>query len=452
VRRDLAARASFRDPAGHVSERDGELCRSIAPAFLDVYRSVQASGLYEELQRDNLLVQHREVPQGPGLTLVPERVPFISYPHEWTPRQLRDAALLTLEIADRAERRGMVLRDASAYNIQFHRGRPLFIDTLSFRPRVAGEPWLAYGQFCRHFLAPLALAALVNPELLRLAASYADGIPLPVASRILGWRGRLRPGLLVHLHLHAAAASRATRTPTPTSSSIPPQRLRQIIEGLRDTIVSLPLERGATQWEEYAGGAHYSEAARQQKAEFVAAVAREAAPASLWDLGANTGELARQFAPRSGYALALDLDLGCVERCYASAAAEGLPVVALWVDLLVPSPASGWAGEERASLLDRGPADLVLALALIHHLAITGRIPMSRIAEWLARCGREVIVEVPDTSDVMVQRLLGATRSEGTYGGPAAFRAAYEPWLDLRRAEELPGIPRTLFHLTPRRS
>ncbi len=449
----LAERASFRDPAGRVTERDGILTRTITPAFAPTFQAVAASGLLDELQRDHLLIPHTEgpAPADGGLELLPERIPFISYPYEWTPVQLRAAALLTLEIAERARVRGMVLRDASAYNIQFHRGRPILMDSLSFAPRVAGTPWLAYGQFCRHFLGPLALATLSNPELVRLAALYPDGVPLPVASQTLGWRGRFSPGVLVHLHLHAAAESRAGRTtPVAPPPLVPEQRLRQILEGLRSTIDALPQSTHQTAWLGYDGGSHYSDAARGAKTAFVAAAVEHARPRSLWDLGANTGELARQHAPKDGYALAADIDLGCVEQGYLAAAKAGLPVVSLWTDLLAPAPASGWAGEERASLLDRGPADLVLALALVHHLSISGRVPMTRIASWLARCARQTVVEVPEPEDALVQRLLTGSRSEGTYGGAPAFREAVQPYFDIAREATLPGIPRTLFHLKRR--
>lgn len=447
----LAERASFRDPAGRVTERNGVLSRSIDPAFVPTFRAVAATGLLRQLQDEQLLIDHREEPDpAGGLRLYPERIPFISYPYEWTPPQLRAAALLTLDVADRARRHNLVLRDASAYNIQWHRGRPLLIDSLSFAPRTAGAPWLAYGQFCRHFLAPLALAALTQPELIRLTALYPDGIPLPVASKVLGWRGRLRPGLLVHLHIHAAAERRAGATATKAPPPVPNQRLAQILDGLRSTIEALPRPARQTTWMGYDGGAHYSDAARSTKSAFVRAAVECVVPKSLWDLGANTGELARQYAPADGYALAADIDLGCVERCYAESAEAGVPVVSLWTDLLAPSPASGWAGEERASLLDRGPADLVLALALVHHLSISGRVPMDRIANWLARCARHAVVEIPEPEDPLVQRLSSATHSEGGYDGSLGFRAAAAAFFDIVTETKLPGIPRTLFLLRRR--
>lgn len=446
----LAERTSFRDPAGRVTDEQGVLARTLDPAFLPTFEAVAATGLLHELQQEGMLIDHREERDASGrLRLLPERVPFISYPYEWTPAQLRAAALLTLDIADRALRHGVVLRDASAFNIQWHRGRPVLIDTLSFAPRIPGQPWLAYGQFCRHFLAPLVLAGLSQPELLRLAALYPDGIPLPVASRSLGWRGRLRPGVLVHLHLHAAAAGRPQQVP-PTSQAIPDRRLHQILDGLRSTIEALPRTARPTTWLAYEGGMHYPEAARAAKASFVEAAVRQVRPTSLWDLGANTGALARQFAPPNGYALAADSDLGCVEQCYRDSSRTGSPVVSLWMDLLAPAPASGWAGEERASLLDRGPADLVLALALVHHLTITGRVPPDRVIQWLARCARHVVMEVPEPEDPMVQRLLSASHSERPYAGIAGFREAMTRWFDLVEETPLPGIPRTLFLLRRR--
>lgn len=421
--------------------------------FRLTFRATSNSGLLSSLQGAGLLVAHEEhgTDDRGGLLLRPERLPFISYPYEWVPSQLRDAALLTLELASRALASGHTLRDASAFNVQFARGRPIFIDSLSFAPRVSGDPWLAYGQFCRHFLAPLALATLVEPELIRLTGLYSDGIPLPVARRILKWRGLFRPAVLVHLHLHALADERPQRTAKESRArSVPDRQLGQTIDGLRYAIESLPWKTPRTTWIDYEGGSHYGEEDRQLKAAFVARSVTQVRPVSLWDLGANTGDLARTHLPQQGYALTVDSDLACCETSYARSRTARQSAIPLWMDLRTPSPSSGWAGEERASLMERGPADLVLALALVHHLTISGQVPLPRVVAWLGTVSRHLVIEFPGPNDPMVRHLAEQQRRSLADYHRAAFEAALEPEFAIRDRQELSGIDRTLYLLQRR--
>ena len=200
---------SFRDPSGFVFERQGELYRQVNVIHAEHYDHLVASGLYDHLVRSGLLIPHQEVeipasePTRAYRVLKPERIDFVSYPYEWSFGQLRDAARVTIKAQAAALDHGMSLRDASAYNIQFQRGHPLLIDTLSFEKLPEGSPWVAYRQFCQHFLAPLALMSHRDVRLGQLLRIHLDGIPLDLAVRLLPWRTRLRPSLLLHLFLHA---------------------------------------------------------------------------------------------------------------------------------------------------------------------------------------------------------------------------------------------------------
>jgi hypothetical protein len=205
--------SSYRDPSGFVFRHDGTLYRHVAPSYAPHYDALLASGLYRELVGANLLIPHREMSDGelpsPGAyrILAPQQLAFVSYPYEWCFGQLRDAALCTLEVQRRALARRMTLKDATAFNVQFLHGRPLLIDTLSFERYREGSPWVAYRQFCEHFLAPLFLMARVHPDAGRLFRPYLDGVPLTVAGRLLGIRALLAPGALLHLHLHATSVT-----------------------------------------------------------------------------------------------------------------------------------------------------------------------------------------------------------------------------------------------------
>ena len=191
---------SFRDPAAFVFTRDGVLYRQVNLAGRAVYDALMASGLYEELTASRDLVRHAEV--DPALAaddrayrvLQPERVPLISYPYEWCFSQLKDAALLTLRLQRAAMKRGMSLKDATAYNVQFDAGRPVWIDTLSFEPLRVGAPWVAYRQFCEFYVAPLALMRHTDVRLHQLLRTFLDGVPVDLASRLLPGHTRLFQG------------------------------------------------------------------------------------------------------------------------------------------------------------------------------------------------------------------------------------------------------------------
>ena len=192
--------SSFRDPSGFLFWRDGTLFRHLNESYREDYRMLMNSGLYARLTIKRFLIPHTEIDDH---TIKPEIIPFISYPYEWCFSQLKDAALLTLQIQKEALDTGMILKDARAFNIQFLNGAPIFIDTLSFERYRAGEPWMGYRQFCQHFLAPLALMAYDDARLNTLSRVFLDGIPLDLAARLLPWRSMMRPSLFIHLHAHA---------------------------------------------------------------------------------------------------------------------------------------------------------------------------------------------------------------------------------------------------------
>ncbi len=153
-----------------------------------------------------LLIKHEEIESEKStfpnvfLSIRPSQIPFISYPYEWSFSQLKDAALLTLNIQNIALEYNMSLKDASAYNVQFNDGKPIFIDTLSFEKYKANQPWVAYQQFCEHFLAPLVLMSRVDMRLNKLLCTNIDGIPIEIASKLLPITTYFKFGLLAHVH------------------------------------------------------------------------------------------------------------------------------------------------------------------------------------------------------------------------------------------------------------
>jgi hypothetical protein len=406
--------SSFHDPAGFMFVREGVMYRQVNQSFAEDYEHFQRSGLMDSLARDGLLVPHEPAARSLRASeqayavLRPDIVPFISYPYEWSFGQLQDAAILTLELMGRALDRGMVLRDASAFNIQFVGARPILIDGLSFGRYAADRPWEAYRQFCEHFLAPLALMARVDLRLGHLHAEFADGIPLGLASSLLDCRSWVRPGLLVHLHLHAATQRRfAGRVQAAADGRLSLAKLRALVEHLRSTVEGLAANPRPTSWADYEATHSYSVRALESKQELVRSFLRRLRAASVFDCGANTGRFSRVAADVGARVVALDSDVGAVNDHYAllkrTSRDRVLPLVC---DVLNPSPAAGWALAERASLVQRGPCDAVLALALLHHLVITNNVPLTHVAAFLPRLGWGAIVEFVPPEDPQVQMLL----------------------------------------------
>ena len=451
--------ASFRDPSGFVYERDGRLLRQVNQSFEDEWRAFHASALRRELVSGRLLVDYQEAPlelawnELATAVIEPERVELVTYPWEWSFSQLKDAALLTLDAQDRAAAAGFTLRDASAYNIQFVRGRPILIDTLSFEPATPNEPWLPYRQFCEQFLAPLALMAYRDARMSLLMRPFPDGIPLDLASSLLPVRTRISAGLTSHIHLHARAQGRSrsregASQPAPRVSNL---GRRALVDHLRRTIENLRAPRITSHWSDYETTSTYSEAAAAAKLRVVRELLALAPGRWVWDIGANQGWFSLAAAETGRQVVALDSDAASVDAFYRRLRKSGeegiLPLV---LDIANPSPGVGWALEDHRSLLDRCNADVVLALALIHHLAIARNVPLDRISALFARLSEWLIIEWVPKSDPMVAGMLA--HREDIFGEyeEAAFRRAFEADFDFLRGELIPESGRVL-HLLRRR-
>jgi ribosomal protein L11 methylase PrmA len=453
--RHLMLPSSFRDPNGFLFEKNNRLYRQVNTSYVPHFEHLISSGLCEELERRKLLIGHQQVSSELALNnqahcvLEPERVPFISYPYEWCFSQLKDAALTTLTIQKIAFEHGMVLKDASAYNIQFHQGRAVFIDTLSFETYVPGQAWTAYRQFCQHFLAPLALMSLCDIRLRRLLRTNIDGIPLDLAVRILGWRARLRPSLLLHLCLHAKSQQRYADSITSLKQvrKRPISRLAfmGLIDSLETAIGRLTWKPGGTTWGTYYQQTNYTDAAMEAKKQIVAGLLTAIRPETTWDLGANTGVFSRIAAEAGSSVVAMDIDPAAVEQNYL--AGETASVLPLLFDLCNPSPSLGWANEERMSLEERGPADAVLALALIHHLAISNNVPLYRVAEFLSHLGKWLIIEFVPKEDSQVKRLLAGREDIFPRYDEPGFESAFGYYFEIVEKVPIAGTLRTMYRM-----
>ena len=448
--------ASFRDPSGFVYREDGKLLRQVNPIYKKDYELLMSSGLYDELIQDGLLIEHTEVENKTESeaykVLQPTLVPFISYPYEWSFSQLKDAALATLRIQSIALTHGMGLKDASAYNIQFVDGKPLLIDTLSFEAYETGRPWVAYKQFCQHFLAPLALMAQKDVRLSQLLRVYIDGVPLDLASNLLGGMSKIKPSTAMHIHLHARSQSKhaalGSEKPVESTRQLSSQGLKALITSLESAIKAQNWHPKSlnTTWGDYYDEHSYSKAGFESKKTIVDGFLAKAKPTSVWDLGGNSGVFSRVATKRGFQTMCFDDDVVAIEYNYLELKKSGetklLPLV---VDLTNPSSSMGWAHSERKSLAERGPCDTVMALALIHHLAIANNLPLEDVADYFARLGKNLIIEFVPKGDSMVKRLLASREDIFPNYTEAGFEEAFKTRFRIVDKQKVVGSKRIMY-------
>jgi len=486
--------SSFRDPSGFLFFENGTLFRSVSLLYQQNYDHLMRSGLYDKLVADDLLIPHREVQppaeasghcearerrSNPYKILQPDIVPFISYPYEWCFSQLKDAALALIRIQKQALDCNMSLKDASAYNIQFLKGKPILIDTLSFEIYKENQPWVAYRQFCQHFLAPLSLMASRDIRLGQLMRIYIDGLPLDLVSRLLPISTWFKPALLSHIHLHAKAQKRYAKLGTAPFSqpfvipakagiqgksdsknkrgipSVSPKvtkhSLIALIHHLESAITSMQWHPASTEWSNYYEDTNYSQAAMDHKKRLVEAYLSESKPHTVWDLGANTGVFSRIATAKDIDTISFDVDPAAVEKNYRQMREnQETKLLPLCLDLTNPSPSIGWANEERLSLIERGLADTVLALALIHHLAISNNVPFSHIAAFLSQVCRFLIIEFVPKNDSQVQRLLRSREDVFPDYTQDHFEASFQDDFSIHKREQIVDTQRTLYLMEKR--
>lgn len=450
---DSVLPSSFRDPSGFLFLRDKTLYRQINAVYRDHYGKLIGSGLYDILVQKKLLIPHDEVtiPAEKAETafkiIKPYPLPFISYPYEWCFSQLKEAALLTLEIQKKSLEYGLTLKDASAYNVQFLDAKPVFIDTLSFERYEPGKPWTAYRQFCRHFLAPLALMQYTDIRLGQLFRTSIDGIPLDLASSLLPLRTWFNAGILIHIHLHAKSERKYADVHVPVQPrEISRNSLLGLLDNLTTTVEKMHWLPEGTEWAGYYQDTNYSSDSFDHKKEIVNRYLKTVNPKTVWDLGANNGSFSRIASEKGIFTIAFDIDPACVELNYREIVQRNeqnlLPIL---MDLTNPSPAIGWQHEERSSLVERGPGDMVLALALVHHLAISNNVPLQRIAEFFSTIANSLIIEFVSKHDTQVQKLLANRKDIFNEYNLENFEKSFSQYFTLEEKTPIPKSERILY-------
>jgi len=403
--------ASYRDTSGFVFTHEGEVYRHVHPGYESHYEKLMTNGLYDELVKKERLIAHCEITDlerfgfNDGKVLLPQQIPFISYPYEWSFDMWKDAALLTLQIALTSLKKDMILKDATPFNIQFCKGKPVFIDTLSFENYEEGKPWIAYHQFSECFLAPLLLMHYCHPDTNKLFSVYPNGIPMDVLVNLLPKRSRWNMGTFLHVHLQAKFSGKQRQKPA-RENNFSKQKLELLLKGLESFVQKLSPKKVKTAWDDYYTDTILGDDYLAAKTTLVRSFSNFVDFKTVIDLGANDGHFSLLFGDDKNV-IATDADCNCINDLYLNLKKEKRTnILPLVNNLTTPSPAIGWNNTERESITTRLKADLVLALALIHHLAIANNVPLQLIADWLQPMGEDLIIEFVPKSDEKVKLLL----------------------------------------------
>jgi SAM-dependent methyltransferase len=413
---------SFRDREGRVYYRDGRVFRALSARALADWRALESTGFFDRASRDGRIVPTREADAPPDeltttadtwvAALEHDRLPFVSYPYEWCFGMLRDAALLHLDLMLEALAEDLILKDSSAYNIQWIGAHPQHIDIASFERWQRGEAWVGYRQFCQLFLYPLMLTAYRRLPFHPWLRGSIDGVTPQDCNRLLTIRDHVRPGVFTHVFLQSmllAAASKpsASLRRDLKSVGLGKEIITRNVRGLRKLIAGLRWKKSSSEWSTYADQHPYSAHDEEAKRAFVKRAVASRRWGLVWDLGCNTGAYSRIAAENASYVVAMDGDCLAVEHLYQHLKSEGSrSILPLVVNLADPSPGLGWDGRERRPLTARTPVDLTLCLALVHHMVITANVPLTEFVDWLARLRSHLVIEFVTREDPMVQALL----------------------------------------------
>jgi len=441
--------ASYKDPSGFVFQVNGKIYRQVNKVYAENYDHFIGSGLYEVLTGKHYLLSHTEIKDNITsgeewyITLLPEQLSFTSYPYEWCFEQMKDAALLTLEIVKIAVGKGMILKDATPFNIQFNKGKPVFIDTLSFEKYDASLPWIAYRQFCETFLFPLWLAHYHKTGFQHLLGVYPGGIPVEIAAKLLPGKSGLNPGVWLHVRLQNKLNK--SKVSNKTTHSFTKNKLLNLVSHLESIIQKLD-NSNKTNWSNYYTENINSPEYLHEKEKIILDLLSKARGNKALDLGANDGQFSLLAAEKGYDVVATDNDEQCINNFYKKIKKLNIAaILPLCIDITNPSPASGFDNRERAAFSERIQPDIVMALALIHHLVIGKNIPLSMVAEYLSRLAPQLIIEFVPKEDEKTQLLLQNKKDIYTEYSKEGFESCFGLYFNFNTAKQVGDTGRFIY-------
>lgn len=449
--------SSFRDPSGYVFIEDNKVKRVINPIYFEQYKALTDSGFYQTLFDKKYLIPHQEVSKTDSkISIEASKIPFVTYPYEWSFLQYKHAALLTLKIQKLCLHNNFILKDASAFNITFHEGKPIFIDTLSFDFYQENNPWLAYKQFIMHFLGPLVLTKYFGQDHLKTLSQNLEGISLQKLSQLLPFKSYFSPTIVTNIHLLAKYDKKYESDKKTVNNNLSKASQIKLLDGLYDFISNLSVNE-KTEWDHYYNQINYDEKAYQFKKEVVKDWFLSIKGESLIDIGGNDGTFSRELKDVANLIIVADVDPNAVEQNYKQVLKNKektiLPIVA---DVLNPSANYGFNNEERFSFIDRvkdSNLDGCLALAVIHHITLSGNIPFSLSAQFFSKMAPNLLIEFPTRSDSWVQFLLDSKRefkSHFDFYNEENFEKEYSVYFEIINKQKIASSERILYSLKRR--
>ena len=442
--------ASFRDPAGFVFQSNGKWYRQVNQSYASNFNKLKVSGLLESLISQNKIVPHNEIQENLSgnpdwfVTLLPRQIPFLSFPYEWPFELLKDAAILTLDIAMEAMKFGLILKDATPFNIQIISDKPILIDTLSFELYDESKPWIAYRQFIETFLCPLVLASYRGAEFIGLLMQNPNGIAINFCASQLPFSSRLNSLSALHIHLQSKVS--VETSPVAKQASFSSDKLNRILTHLKSGIQNLKLKQKKSSWNKYYDCSVLKANYVEEKEKLVHSYFETVKPLTCLDIGANNGHFSRLLSEWGALTVAIDNDPLCINDMYLEARKNNnqnlLPLV---IDISNPSPAIGWDNLERSAFLQRKKFHLVLALALVHHLAIGKNLPLEMIAQSFSNLGEWLIVEFVPKSDEKTKLLLSQREDIFEDYNEKAFEKSFSSFYSIKSKSKIAETDRILY-------
>jgi len=466
----VAESGSFRDPSGRVYELGGRIIRGIDGATAEDFEKLSREKFFiRGMEKGGIIPSTQIVSEefsGEDFSgnvswagfLEHEKIPFISYPYEWSFSMLRDAALLQLGILEDAFNAGWMMKDATPYNIQWRGAKPVFIDTPSFLPRMKGEQWVSYRQFCMLFLTPLMLKGYLDINHTDILRANLDGLTPPEAACYFRGLSRFRRGVLSHIFFPATVERSIAKR---ERDAVPVQKRKGVIQSdamvlgliqqMKRLVTSINRPIGHTDWSKYELTHSYEDMDFKEKEAFVNVHSGSRHRSMVWDIGCNTGHFSKIVAKFSETVIAIDGDHDAVEQLYLrESAQENSNILPLNLNLANLSPAQGWAGSERKAFDKRGRPELVLCLALIHHMRISANIPCALFLDWLSSLKSEAIIEFVDRSDEMVIKLLANKKEQYDDYSLEIFERQVRERFEVIASQDLKGGKRRIYMLRPK--
>jgi precorrin-6B methylase 2 len=457
---------SFRDRTARVFHYDGKIFRGLSDVALREWEALSSTEFFRRFSERGAIVPTRRLDPVPvplmsaggswTAVLEHEKLPFVSYPYEWSFEMLRDAALLQLDLVLAALDEGIGLKDASAYNVQWKGASPVFVDLASFYKRAEREPWVGYRQFCQMFLYPLLIQAYRDVPFQPWMRGSIDGIDADVCRNLMSARDYLRGGVLAHVYLQAKAQKAYNSTTRNVRADLQKAGFdRRIIkanaERLRSLVAGLQWHPAQSTWSDYLKCGHYEASDAEQKRAFVTSVVATREWHLAWDIGCNVGVFSRIAAERATYVVAMDADHLAVDKLYRALKLErATNILPLVVNVTDPPPNLGWRNLERKRITERGQPELVLALALIHHVVIGGNIPMAEFVQWLRDIGGDLVIEFVTREDPMVVTLLRNKEDHYADYDTEAFERELGARFTVVKRQPLGSGHRIMYHAQPR--